>query len=87
MVAGRRAQQMVPSVNPVFTGRLIDLLQSIRWRFEQTPDETVSIADAERIWPIGQARLAVLFEAFVDVGFLQRVADGMYRRRPDPPLT
>lgn len=73
---------MHPTMSPMFTGRLIDLLQSVRWRFDQSPDTSLSVAEAEQLWPIGPHRLVALFETFVDVGFLQRVGDGVYRRRP-----
>lgn len=69
--------------SPMFTGPLVDLLQSVRWQFDETPDAVLTVADAERIWPIGPDRLVVLFETFVDVGYLQRVDHGAYRRRPD----
>lgn len=78
---------MMPTVNPIFTGRLVELLQSVRWQFDQAPDEALSISEAERIWPIGADRMAALFETFVDVGFLQRVGDGVYRRRPDAVMS
>jgi len=74
---------MNPTANPILSGRLIDLMQSVRWQFDHAPDEHMSVADAERLWPIGPDRLLALFETFVDVGFLQRVDDGVYRRRPD----
>jgi hypothetical protein len=70
----------------MFTGRLIDLMQSVRWQFEQAPKTPLSVAEAEHLWPIGADRLVALFETFVAVGFLQRVGDGVYRRRPDPEL-
>ena len=35
----------------------------------------------------GADRMAALFETFVDVGFLQRVGDGVYRRRPDAVMS
>ena len=75
---------MHPTVSPMFTGRLIDLLQSVRWQFDQAPNTSMSVTEAEQLWPIGQHRLVALFETFVDVGFLQRVADGVYRRRSVP---
>lgn len=72
---------MNSSVSPVFTGRLIDLLQSVRWKFDQTPEKSLSVSEAEQLWPIGTHRLVALFDTFVDVGFLQRVGDGVYQRR------
>lgn len=72
---------MNPTVCPMFTGRLIDLLQSVRWQFDQAPDTSMSVSEAEQLWPIGPHRIKALFETFVDVGFLQRTADGVYRRR------
>ena len=75
---------MHPTVSPMFTGRLIDLLQSVRWQFDQAPNTSMSVTEAEQLWPIGQHRLVALFETFVDVGFLHRVADGVYRRRSVP---
>jgi hypothetical protein len=62
---------------------LIDLLQSVRWQFDQAPDTNMTVAEAETLWPIGSHRLVALFETFVDVGFLQRVDEGVYRRRAD----
>ncbi|MDA1306299.1 MAG: hypothetical protein O2917_03420 [Acidobacteria bacterium] len=69
--------------SPIFTGPMVDLLQSVRWQFDEAPDAVLTMAEAERLWPIGSERLVVLFDTFVDVGFLQRVGDGVYRRRPD----
>jgi hypothetical protein len=74
---------MMPNTSPMLTGRLIDLMQSVRWQFDLSPDEHLSVSEAERIWPIGSDRLVALFETFVDVGFLQRVGHGVYRRRPN----
>ena len=74
---------MMPTANPLFTGRLIDLMQSVRWQFDQAPDDHLSISDAEQLWPIGQDRIVALFETFVEVGYLLRVGDGVYQRRPD----
>ncbi len=75
-----------PVCPPMFTGRLIDLLQSVRWQFDQTPDTSMSVTEAEQLWPIGPHRLVALFETFVDVGFLQRVGEGVYRRRSEAAL-
>ncbi len=74
---------MNPTVSPMFTGRLIDLLQSVRWQFDQAPETSLSVSEAEQMWPIGSHRLVALFDTFVDVGFLQRIGDGVYRRRPE----
>lgn len=74
---------MNPTACPMFTGRLIDLLQSVRWQFDQAPDTSMTVSEAERLWPIGPHRLVALFETFVDVGFLQREGDGVYRRRAE----
>lgn len=74
---------MNSSPGPVFTGRLVELVQSVRWRFNQAPDDHLSVTEAQKLWPIRSDQLVALFETFVDVGFLQRVGDGVYRRRPD----
>jgi hypothetical protein len=62
---------------------VVDLLQSIRWQFDEDPGLNLSPADAAQIWQMDQARMSILFETFVEVGFLERTDDGRYHRRPD----
>ncbi len=68
----------------MFTGRLVDLLQVIRGEFEATPDLRVTIEQAREIWNVDVTSLDVILQAFVDVGFLRRSAEGVYFRRQDP---
>ena len=61
-----------------FRSRLDEWLQLIRGEFQEVPDLRVTLEQAQGRWNLEPRDLKLMLEAFVDVGFLRRSADGSY---------
>ncbi len=74
---------------PVLTAQLIDWMYVIRGEFDEVPGLQLTLDDATDRWALDADSLATILETFVDVGLLERSADGRYERpRPleaEPP--
>jgi len=69
--------------DPMFSGRIVDSLQTIRGEFDGQLDLRLSVDDAEARWHLDAALSRLLLDALVEARFLRRTTGGIYRRRID----
>jgi hypothetical protein len=66
--------------SPELTSLLIDWMYVIRGEFEEVPGLQVTLEDAQDRWALDGDSLSAVLDTFVEVGILERSADGRYAR-------
>jgi len=64
--------------------RVVTALEQFKGLFEEQPQTRLSAADARKLCGLDQHICDQLLAALVDVRFLTKEADGVYRRRAVP---
>jgi hypothetical protein len=70
----------------LFSGRIVDLVQTIRREFEERTDLRLTPAEASERWNREPSTLQNVLDAFVSSGYLLRSPQGVYTRRAGPAL-
>jgi hypothetical protein len=60
---------------------LAHLVQRVRAEFEESPDLATTVREGARFWVIDSETCTRVLTEFHDTGYLEKSADGRYKRR------